>query len=495
VKENCLTCDNLEDFDFSCKIDNRPIPLGDLNKHCRDYKKSDRPLWKTLGEYITTQNEIIALNDSEQIMIKNNISYSFDIAKIKKDITLIFEIIGRGSLKASINEILEYIRIKKMINREDFLYNKWIIPFMNGIYFIPENKFYDLRKESLFDQLGFNYEYLFYEIPFYYPNIKVNCRNFKKALRKWLGTYPNNPVRPSDIFEIIGYMMSLNNSLKTAFLFYGETDTGKTQLSNIIVSILGGKKNVSEIGLQRLNQRFGSTPLQFKIANIYPEIPNTKLFDVGVFKACVGGEAYIPAEIKGGKLFSFRNNAKLLFTANQIPKMNNLNDDAFFNRWILVYFPHQFKRNNHNRISDYYEKIINDPNEMKGIIYESIKAVNRLYKRKHFRLELYKNTKHIWNYESDPLYAFLYDFINRKAKKYILQKEFCEKFNDFLISRGEQTKKQNSITTDLQRFKIGVWQKTHQSERYYAGIEWKKINENNNELSLFNKQFGIEDNL
>jgi len=470
-------------------------------------KEDIKAIWEELGDFILSKNAIITLEDSEQIMVKNNNCYKFNQGLLEDQILNILQAQKIKGLSHNINETLKYIKLRTKYNRDNFTYNSWIISFKNGIYYIEDDKFhkntieFDEKPEPIIPTNEWIKKYrpiLFYELPFKYDSKnKTNCREFKKALRKWLT--PKNIVRPADIFEIYGYFMSLSNSLKTSFLLYGKPDTAKTQLANILIYILGEKENVSSVSLQRLNQRFGSRPLEFKIANIYTELPNTKLFDVGVFKACTGGDKYIPAEIKGGKIYSFQNSARFLFTANQIPPMNNIGDLAFFNRNILIYFPTIYERGDKNRIEDFAHTIINDPNEIKGIIKESIKGIRRLYKRGYFRLELYENTRHIWTYESDPLYAFLYDFIDRVKGEDISQKEFCENYNNYLLSKGRETKKQNSITSELQRFNIGVTQHFKESERYYSGIKWKidpqyklseELTDSEEQLTLFDKQFG-----
>jgi len=421
-----------------------------------------KPLWEIIGNELMDKYDIITLDDSMQLMIKQSNCYNFAQKIIEGKIIDFLMQQGLASIPFYLNSTLKYIKLKTLFDRDNFLYNAWIISFKNGIWNIPEQKFIKTDKK------------LFYEIPFEYnPKSKTDCPNFKEALTLWLGN--DNKATTDDIFEQFGYYISLSNALKTALLYYGTPNTAKTQLANILIYILGGKRNVSAISIQQMNKRFGSRGLEFKIANIYPELPTTKLFNVGIFKACTGGDLSIPAEIKGGELYSFINSARFLFTANQLATLENLNDDSFFSRWILILFPTQFKMGDPNRIDDFYKTIIDNPNEIEGIINESVKAVKRLYERKHFRLELYKDTKHIWNFMSNSVYAFIHSCCVRKTKKYILQSEFCEVFNNFCIEYNFQTLSQRAITTELKKLNIRTYQKHGESKRYYADIKWKEI--------------------
>ena len=141
---------------------------------------------------------------------------------------------------------------------------------------------------------------MFYALPHDYREGKFTCPKFKKALFEWFGT-PFSKVLMSDIFEAIGYCMTMNNSMKTAFMNYGEPDTGKTQLLNIIMGIIG-RMNYSMMGISRLtHDQFGTLFLQFKIFNAAGETPKKKIYDTDIFKNLTGGDAEIGAEIKGGK--------------------------------------------------------------------------------------------------------------------------------------------------------------------------------------------------
>jgi len=438
------------------------------------------PTWEIIGTKMLDDYDIITLEDSKQIMIRNDHYYSFDKGFLDEKITEEITSMNIKSLSYTINETKKYIKNKTQFNRDNFIYDQSIISFKNGIWDIETNQFLDSPGIKLF-----------YEIPYEYnPELQTQCPEFEKAVKIWLGD--DNKFTLKDIYEMIGYFMSVK-ALKTAFLFYGETNTAKTQLANIIIHLLGGSINISTVSLQRVNSKFGTRPLEFKIANIYPEIPYQRLFNTGVFKACTGGDLMIEAEIKGGAQYSFRNSARFLFTANRIPQLENLNDDAFFERWILGRFFKQFERNDPNRIEDFYKKIINNKNEIDGIYHKSINAVHNLYKRQHFRLELYKDTKHIWNYEADPLYAFIYDFIERNPKSSIRQEEFKDNFNDFLIGKGKETYQMRTLTIDLQRFNINVKKVFGDKKRHYAGIQWKKTTQNNNEITKYDDLFGISE--
>jgi putative DNA primase/helicase len=77
-----------------------------------------------------------------------------------------------------------------------------------------------------------------------------------------------------------------------------------------------------------------------KLANIYADLPAIALKETGIFKMLTGGDT-ISGEHKFKPRFYFKNYAKLIFSCNQIPQTPD-DSDAFYRRWIIVNFPHQF---------------------------------------------------------------------------------------------------------------------------------------------------------
>ena len=70
------------------------------------------------------------------------------------------------------------------------------------------------------------------------------CPKYKEALNKWLGD--KSVFIPNDMFEMIGYLMTTDISLKKAFMIYGEQNSGKTQNLMIINHIIG-EDNIAKI--------------------------------------------------------------------------------------------------------------------------------------------------------------------------------------------------------------------------------------------------------
>ena len=141
--------------------------------------------------------------------------------------------------------------------------------------------------------------------------------------------------------EIVGYTMFRRNELGKAFILTGSGSNGKSTFLNMLKHMLG-RRNVSVLDLKKLNDRFSTVMLFGKLANIGDDISDEFITDTSEFKKIVTGEA-IDAEQKGQPKFEFEPYVKLLFSANNIPRLGKGRDsNSILRRLIIVPFNARF---------------------------------------------------------------------------------------------------------------------------------------------------------
>lgn len=141
--------------------------------------------------------------------------------------------------------------------------------------------------------------------------------------------------------EMIGYTMFRRNELGKAFILTGSGSNGKSTLLNMLKTMLG-RRNVSALDLKKLNDRFSTVMIFGKLANIGDDISDEFITDAADFKKIVTGET-IDAEQKGQPKFEFEPYVKLLFSANNIPRIGKGRDSsAILRRLIIVPFNAKF---------------------------------------------------------------------------------------------------------------------------------------------------------
>lgn len=425
---------------------------------------SIKELTDQIAEMVLTEFPIITLDDSRQIMIKENNHYNFKTNGMYLFIKQSIDELSKGSYTTYKRNVEEIIRDGTLFNRKEFCTNSGIINFTNGVYDVMKEEFHSSYNGMFF-----------YCIPHDWVQEKYDCPKFEKALDDWL-IPPNklNVIEYTDIYEMIGLCMSTHTGFKKSFLNIGPKDSGKTQFTNIVTHIIG-EDNTSAIPLQRMTKdHFGTVGLQMKLLNVAGELGTQAVKNPETFKTLTGDDFKVPAEVKGGKQFMFINFAKFWFNGNDFPEVHEAGDLAFFERFIIIFFPNIFKQTDKRFKLKFFETICT-PNEITGIIQKSLKGLKRLIERKGFRPEIQQNTRHLWLYESDPVYKFLQDCCERTNDGRIKKKTFYDIFQDMT----DKWVSRNKFTSRLARF--GIISKQLRDEGtpssrsyYYVGVKFNK---------------------
>ena len=142
------------------------------------------------------------------------------------------------------------------------------------------------------------------------------------------------------IFEIVGYCLTTNTKYEKAVMLTGSGGNGKSTFINMLSALIG-KANMTNISLQDLeNNRFKLAELLNKLVNTFADLPRTGLSNANIFKSIVSGDS-VSAERKYHDPFDFRPFAKLLFSANEIPRSADITE-GFYRRWIIIPFEKKF---------------------------------------------------------------------------------------------------------------------------------------------------------
>ena len=283
--------------------------------------------------------------------------------------------------------------------------NPYIINVKNGLYNVLENT---LTKHT----------------PNYYSTVQLNvtlnskadCPLFKKFLADSMG---GDMAQVALLQEMLGYFLIPVNSAQKCFVIVGVASAGKSVLLRVLNDVLLGKKNVSNVSWQALNERFKTAELFGKLANIFADLPTKNIDDNGIFKALVG-EDYLTVEKKNKNPFSFQSSARLLFSCNSIPKNYGDKSEGFYRRLIIIRFNHAVPKE--KRDPDLLEKF---RMEADGIFWFALQGLRRLMQNHFVFSETQVNADELQQYreESDSVLSFV--------------KEFCEMGKDYSVGSTE----------------------------------------------------------
>jgi putative DNA primase/helicase len=144
--------------------------------------------------------------------------------------------------------------------------------------------------------------------------------------------------------ECIGYCFYRRNELSVSMFLTGEKANGKSTFLQMLQDVLG-TQNTSNLGLDELEERFAPATMFGKLANIGDDISDEFLRGKAIahFKKIVSGNM-LKAENKGTELFFYKPFVKLIFSANQIPRMKD-RTGAVLRRMVIIPFNATFSKN------------------------------------------------------------------------------------------------------------------------------------------------------
>lgn len=148
-------------------------------------------------------------------------------------------------------------------------------------------------------------------------------------------------------------------------MLYGNGRNGKGVIIRLTRGMLGDN-NCSSVSLQDIsNNRFSVQRLDGKMANTYGDLPPEAIMDTSKFKSLVDGGEALDAEKKYHDPYTFKNKAKLIFSANHIPDTTD-KSYGYFRRWILIHFKRVFDAI--DDVKGLGEQLVMDEQEIEGMI-------------------------------------------------------------------------------------------------------------------------------
>lgn len=329
-------------------------------------------------------------------------------------------------------EVLSYLDVltRKNTRPSDARY----IAFKNGIYDIEEDTLTDFSPDIIItNKINFNYN----------PNAKSELLD---------GTLDklscNDPNIRALLEEAVGYCFYRRNELRKSFILTGDKKNGKSTYLSMLKELLGDD-NTAALDLNELGDRFSSASLFGKLANIGDDIGDDFIANPSIFKKIVSGDP-IKGEKKGQNEFFFAPYCKLLFSANNIPRMKD-KSGAVLSRLVIIPFDARFSKDDPD-FDPYIKYKLIEPEVLEYLIILGIKGLKRILSNNAFT-KSDKVQKSIEEYEetNNPIRLFFKevgadDIENEPTKEiYKLYGEFClaNAFNPMShIEFSKQVKKQ-----------------------------------------------------
>lgn len=375
------------------------------------FKKHKTEATYALAQYIVQKYHIVTIGEHEREMFIYRDGMYYPGAENLVIYPEIQRILGSQVTKSAKSETFHKIADATAMPRSIFTQaDPRYIPLKNGVY--------DFETNTL---LPHSPEYRFtYKFPIVY-DAQAKCPKTWDFLCDIL-----NPTQRDIVLEWIGYYFYRVYMFKKAIIFVGAGDTGKTTLLEVITHLLG-RENISSISLQKMSSdKFSAAHLYEKHGNLVDELSARDITDTGAFKMATGGGTVV-GEYKFGNQFAFHNFSKFTFACNRIPDVGDTNDEAYFNRWIVIRFENTIKKAIPNFIDT-----LRTEEERSGLFNLAMEGLHRLLHQKRFSyMNSAEDTKREMMRSGNSMSMFVQDMLIKDWSKTVTRDEMYDAYVEY----------------------------------------------------------------
>ncbi|MBA7629188.1 hypothetical protein ES703_36686 [subsurface metagenome] len=206
--------------------------------------------------------------------------------------------------------------------------------------------------------------------------------------------------------EWIGYHLYRRHLLKTAAIHVGEGDTAKTT-TLLLQKRFIGERNIAEKSLQDLTiDKFSIVALYKKHANIHDDMSSQDITNTGKFKQ-ITGNSPLDGQYKFCNSFGFMNFAKLTFACNKIPQTKEVDDEVYYNRWMIFRHDNIFDKKDPSTDPKIIDKLTTDE-ELSGLLNLALKGLKKVLKKNRFSYDKnWEEIREIMHKRGSPISSFV----------------------------------------------------------------------------------------
>jgi len=399
---------------------------------------------------ISFQDTLYVYDPTEQIYIQSSQQIEKEVREIAAELQY------TGSLAKAISETMKYVKYKHVEHTYPFNHANFLLPVKNGILQ------FNLSDNSI-ELLPHDHKYRFtFKLPIEY-NKDANPSGISKIVSAWVDLEDVDLLYQIPAQSIL--QMMLDNSYKKNYISHGEPHAGKTSYLKLLEKFFG-KDNLCHVSLHQIGtDRFCSGNLENKMVNIYDDLSDIPLENVGEFKNLTGNTSH-KIESKNVQAYDGRIYAVHIFACNKPPSVPErvLYDVAFWERFEIIKFPYYF-----NVDPFFYELNYTDEN-LSAFLNIVLNHVSRIIRER--KLIINRDAEEVmerWNELSDPLVQFIKE--NCTQIKNASQTNMFDKdafYSAYLSFCGEKSVNPKKIAPTINAFGRAlqphgflIWETTH----------------------------------
>ena len=263
------------------------------------------------------------------------------------------------------------------------------------------------------------------------------------------------------LLQYMGYSLTRDTRQQKFLILTGEGGSGKSTLIKCF-EMLVGQRNISNVSLTDLQQRFSSIELMGMLVNSCADLEIGALTDTSMLKKLVGEDS-IKGEKKGEDLVFFKNYAKLIFSTNELPMIKSEKTNAFYRR--LLVFP--MNKVPEHKDPDLFQKL---EAEKDYLLMLAVQALERMYQQKNITVaSASEHEIERLRADSDTVEGFILEECEKVDGCREERTELYKRYFAFCEENERQALTKNNFYKSL-RLK-GYSEITSSGKRYFLGLK------------------------
>jgi putative DNA primase/helicase len=289
------------------------------------------------------------------------------------------------------------------------------VPLLNGVFNVET---LELRPHQRDD-------YLETVVPIPYQE-QADCPIWRKALFDYFGADDCYEAKVLALQQFFGYTLLPHARYKKALVLFGESDTGKSQVANLLGALVG-KENRCAVSVEDMDNPRARVPIVGKMLNVLTELSAKSVVADSGFKTLISTEEPLLIDPKHLPPFMYSPSCKHLIACNSLPSVNDLTR-ATFGRMLIIKFNRVLRVEEQDR--DFFGYLTA---ELPGILNWGLSGAADLVAHGGQFCEVPESTSIIEEYRrsENEIYAFLDEHTARDPDAYVYPRDVRARFRSW----------------------------------------------------------------
>jgi putative DNA primase/helicase len=286
------------------------------------------------------------------------------------------------------------------------------VPLQNGVFDVRALSMRPHRPE----------DYLETVVPIPYTE-QADCPTWRRALIDYFGSDSDCELKVLALQQFFGYTLLPHARYKKALVLYGEGDTGKSQVLNLLGELVG-QENRCAVSVEDMDDPRKRVPIRGKMLNMLTELSSKSVVADSGFKQLISTEEPLLFDPKHLPPYMYTPTCKHVIACNALPSVNDLTK-ATYNRMLIVRFNRVLKKEEQDR--DFFGKL---KAELPGILNWAIAGALDLVEHGGQFVEIPESSAIVDEYRRDEneINAFLDERCERDPEAWVTSEQVRSKF-------------------------------------------------------------------